>query len=90
MSPTGKTIEASVEFPIEDGDAIILTCNTDIEDPDSYEWFKGGGKMPNENQETINIGNTKATASGEYKCSVNKGNDSSAKSRGKIISFNGE
>ena len=85
--PIAVTVIASTEYPVENGDAITLTCNTDIPAPTSYEWYKSDVKVQNEIKSTLTIGNTQATAGAEYKCMVTNDKSSSAKSPGKTISF---
>ena len=79
-------VTASAAFAVDGGENILLTCTTDIDTPDSYEWYKDDKKNASATERTFNIGN-KATANGEYRCLAVKDNDKSAKSAGMMISF---
>ena len=82
-------VDTSSVYPVENGDNIILTCTTNIDTPDSYEWYKDGTKVASANDQSIDIGNS-ASANGEYKCVTVKGSDKSGKSGGRTIDFNSE
>ena len=76
----------SVLYPVEGGDKILLTCTTDIDNPESYEWYKNDTKVVSASGQSLDIGNS-ASSDGEYKCNVVNGTDKSAHSAGEMISF---
>ena len=58
---------ANVQFPVV-GTALVLNCETDIAEPSTYEWYKGGTKDSTTGK-SLTIAGDKAN-DGDYKCIV--------------------